>query len=302
MRRRHGSGLLAAGLLLVLVGIGGAHAPKPAPPKGAPPKAAPGPDPKAIEAQRKAMEAQARALMDQQRKVSEHQRKAAETAVRAAMAAHQKAMEIAHKAAMEAARRNHEAQVHALHEAERRANEAREAAKRAATAQEKASLEVREREAKEAHARSVLAHREMEALEARQRRFATASEVVPMDLRVAVRLNQWPARQELAKELHRVRLLLERADHDYDGHRAAAVGHLGKAIGSLWPRNPFKDKDNGGNFEPQKLSDAQLGEAIQLLANDALLITEIQDAKVKDPAYEHVGNAIRELEIALMVR
>jgi hypothetical protein len=244
------------------------------------------------------MEAQHRALLDQQRRISEQQRKHLEGQIKAAIAAHVKAMAARHKEAMEQARLAHEAHVKAAEAAARAAAEAR---RRAITAQERASVAEREREAREAHARAALAHREMEAREARQRRYEMAMNTVPMDLRMAVRLNQGPAMVAIANELHQVRLLLERADHDYDGHRAAAVGHISKAINELHPRNHFKDKDTGGNFEPQALSDAQLGEAIQLLANDAMLLTEVHH-KAAAAASDHVGNAIQELEIALLIR
>src|SRR5262249_42766559 len=150
-------------------------------------------------------------------------------------------------------------------------------------------------------ARAARAHREIEAQEAQHRRYETAVNTVPMDMRIAVRLNHGTAQVAIANQLHQVRLLLERADHDYDGHRAAAVREISKGINELYPRNRCKDKDTGGNFEPQALSDAQLGEAIQGLANDAILLTEVPN-KASATAYGHVGNAIRELEIALLIR
>src|SRR6516225_9793983 len=66
-------------------------------------------------------------------------------------------------------------------------------------------------------------------------------------------------------ELHAVKVLLEKADRDYKGHRAEAVKQITAAIHELRVHKGSKGsgtKVQGGN-EPQSLSDAQLREAIK---------------------------------------
>src|SRR5438270_121061 len=87
-----------------------------------------------------------------------------------------------------------------------------------------------------------------------------------------------PSDVQLADAIHTLRvarLTLEMADHDYGGHRAAAVKDITAAIkqlrhalehvhkGKIIPKGD-KGKVKGGN-EPQAVSDAQLAAAIPAL-------------------------------------
>jgi hypothetical protein len=113
--------------------------------------------------------------------------------------------------------------------------------------------------------------------------------------------DQHAQRESIAQELYKVRVLLEHADHDYKGHRHAAVKEIGHAIGDLWPKNPYKDWDKPIKRERQRLSDAQLREALGLLhqMHDTL---KGMPGKVPAKAAEHVHKAHHEVEVALTVR
>ncbi len=104
------------------------------------------------------------------------------------------------------------------------------------------------------------------------------------------------------KELHEIKLLLERADRDYKGHRAEAVEQITHAIRALEAghKHHHGKKVKGGG-EPQALSDAQLRESIKTLnAVLAQLSTASGPAATKGAV--HVTSAIKELEIALKIR
>jgi hypothetical protein len=133
-------------------------------------------------------------------------------------------------------------------------------------------------------------------------------------------------------ELQAAKQLLMRANHDYQGHRARAVGHVTAAIhalaggqgahkqqshmgqhkggqakkGQQKPGQALKahkagqakkPMGGGGMTEPQAVSDAQLRQAIQQLATVQRQLTG-HHAK----AQSHVGNAIQELHVALQIR
>ncbi len=125
----------------------------------------------------------------------------------------------------------------------------------------------------------------------------------------------------VAAELKTVRTVLEKADHDYDGHRAKAVGEVTKAIHAL--------KGTGVNramltpqqraalraahqakavakqaraavppvHEAQALSDQQLNAALQALTQIAA-----QMGTAAPVAQQHVANAIGELKTALAIK
>ncbi len=83
---------------------------------------------------------------------------------------------------------------------------------------------------------------------------------------------------------------LERADHDYKGHRIEAMKQIeaaGKALG-------VKVRGDGKGHEPQGLSDAQLRTAQGLL--------EQARAELKGKPLRHVNNAIHQLSIALSIK
>jgi hypothetical protein len=104
-------------------------------------------------------------------------------------------------------------------------------------------------------------------------------------------------------ELHAVKVLLQKADHDYKGHRAAAVKHVTAAIHDLRVHKATKTsggKVQGGG-ESQEVSDAQLREAIKgLQVVQKQLAGSNVDRAAK--AAVAVGKAIKELEVALEIR
>jgi hypothetical protein len=111
-----------------------------------------------------------------------------------------------------------------------------------------------------------------------------------------------PYLEHVAK-LHEVKVLLERADHDYKGHRAAAVKEITAAIHTLHPHHkPATGKGGkGGNNEPQALSDAQLKQSIK----DLETIQGHLDRAATAPAAKasaSLGKAMKELNIALEIK
>jgi hypothetical protein len=115
----------------------------------------------------------------------------------------------------------------------------------------------------------------------------------------------------VASELKQIRKLLEMADHDYKGHRAAAVHEITKAIHIIEPPGMKKGlakkglggggKKNTGNNEDQATSDAQLAQAIkqlqavkgQLGANPTGNVALVSASLTK---------AVEELETALKIK
>src|SRR5207245_2063296 len=99
---------------------------------------------------------------------------------------------------------------------------------------------------------------------------------------------------------------LEKADHDYKGHRVKAIEHIHAAIHALHPGTgahkqaaPGKKPaaTTGGN-EPQKVSDGQLRQAV-------LHLKKVQDqlsGEAAPKAVAAIQNAVKELETALEIR
>jgi hypothetical protein len=121
------------------------------------------------------------------------------------------------------------------------------------------------------------------------------------------RLKKAAARQQealalapIAAELHAVKVLLERADRDYQGHRAAAVKEISAALRILVQRQKNKGGKPGGG-EPQALSDAQLGEAVAALGKVWSQLASLPTPRAAK-ASGHVGTAIKELQVALTIK
>jgi hypothetical protein len=103
-------------------------------------------------------------------------------------------------------------------------------------------------------------------------------------------------------ELHRIKALLEKADHDYKGHRAAAVKEITAAIHDLAAHHhhhPHAMPGKGGNNEPQALSDAQLREAREQLRT---VHKQLAAAGAPGKAVTAVEKAIKELDRALEIK
>jgi hypothetical protein len=100
--------------------------------------------------------------------------------------------------------------------------------------------------------------------------------------------------------------LLERADHDYKGHRARAVHEITAAIHAVegrphharrLPHIPKPHAHRPARTEPQAVSDAQLRQAIQQLA-----AVEAQLGTLHPKARAAIAAAVRELHTALRIR
>jgi hypothetical protein len=104
--------------------------------------------------------------------------------------------------------------------------------------------------------------------------------------------------------LHGVRLLLESADHDYMGHRSAALKEINGTIkvlqaGYAHIKHP-KDTAKGNN-EPQALSDAQLREAVKVLTVIQKKMSSAPGATANLSA-NALATAITEMEMALAIK
>ncbi|PWU09826.1 MAG: hypothetical protein C5B50_26580 [Verrucomicrobia bacterium] len=90
--------------------------------------------------------------------------------------------------------------------------------------------------------------------------------------------------------LHHAYATLERADHDYKGHRHEAMKQI-EAAAKLLGVNLHGD---GKGHEKQGLSDEQLRAALGML--------EQARGEVKGKALHHVDNAIKQIHIALKIK
>jgi hypothetical protein len=115
------------------------------------------------------------------------------------------------------------------------------------------------------------------------------------------------------EELHKAKELLEKADHDYDGHRVKAIEDIEKAIHTLHPHHAGKGgksekhepKKSEGGKEPQKKSDGQLREAMKILEEVEKQLHEKHakgGGEHHHKAAEDVKHAIVQLHDALKVR
>lgn len=94
--------------------------------------------------------------------------------------------------------------------------------------------------------------------------------------------------------MHRAYRILASGDHDYHGHRAAAMGQIHQAADLLGLDLKGDDKDR----EKQVLSDDRLREARGLLQN-VLGNSEVKDQK---RVSHHIEQAIKEIDLALRTR
>jgi hypothetical protein len=111
--------------------------------------------------------------------------------------------------------------------------------------------------------------------------------------------------QQIVTELRNIRHLLEKADHDYKGHRAKAVEEIGGAIHALEHGKGAKGKNEKGaagkgSKEPQAESDKQLREALKGLEGVHRQLERGQGEHHKHAAML-VHKAIEQLRVALKV-
>jgi hypothetical protein len=107
-------------------------------------------------------------------------------------------------------------------------------------------------------------------------------------------------------ELHSAKVLLERADRDYDGHRAKAVQHINEALRELGGQSYHAHKSaharhaqhhSGKMREPQVASDVQLREAAALVAK-----AQNQLGAIHPKVQAQLILAEKELAVALKIR
>ena len=96
---------------------------------------------------------------------------------------------------------------------------------------------------------------------------------------------------ELLREAYQI---LERADHDYKGHRHAAMHQIEEAAKHLGVHL----QGDGKGKEPQAVSDAQLRDAKAKLEQAHGMVKGHKNGKVP----EHINHAIRQLDIALSIK
>jgi hypothetical protein len=141
-------------------------------------------------------------------------------------------------------------------------------------------------------------------------------QVTAEPLQVKPRAAQAGGNAQTVKALRETIALLEMANHDYKGHRVKAIHYIRQAIHDLVP--PKKAKPgatkpgaaattttkpaNGGNNEDQRVSDAQLKQAIQQLQTIQSSLANGQGTTGNRPAAATaIGNAIQELQTALKI-
>lgn len=106
---------------------------------------------------------------------------------------------------------------------------------------------------------------------------------------------------ELLTALHQAKTLLDTAIHDYDGHRAKAVGEVHHAIHELSQHHKGTAPKAAATatttpVETQAQSDMQLKQALQILSEVGGNIPKTHKA------VGHVQTAIEELNVALKIK
>ncbi len=97
-----------------------------------------------------------------------------------------------------------------------------------------------------------------------------------------------------ADMMHQAYRILASGDHDYKGHRLAAMKQVKKAADLLGLDLSGDDKDR----EKQVLSDDKLREARDLLTH----VLDNSDVKGQKGISDHVNAAIKQINIALSIR
>jgi hypothetical protein len=94
--------------------------------------------------------------------------------------------------------------------------------------------------------------------------------------------------------LHRAYRILAYGDHDYKGHRAAAMKEVKKAADLLGVDLSGDDRDR----KPQVLSDDDLRQARGLLTQ----VLGASEVKSQDRIARHINGAIKQIDVALAIR
>ena len=109
-----------------------------------------------------------------------------------------------------------------------------------------------------------------------------------------------PASLQLDQALEAIRADLNKADHDYKGHRAAAVHEITHAIhllqhGKVHP-NPGQHFVGGKHNEPQNISDTRLKECIAAIQG-----LTVPPGKHQTQVKAALAKALNDLHVALKV-
>jgi hypothetical protein len=109
------------------------------------------------------------------------------------------------------------------------------------------------------------------------------------------------ANAQLVQQLTGIRTTLNAADHDYDGHRAAAVHQISHAIhllhnGKNHP-NPSQTFVGGAHTEPQAASDAQLRKSMTALQG-----LTVPPGKHQAQVSAAITQAVADLQTALKIK
>jgi len=116
--------------------------------------------------------------------------------------------------------------------------------------------------------------------------------------------------EQIIGELRSIRAVLENADRDYKGHRAAAVHELGVAIHALenhhgmakhHPTGAPNAGEKGGN-EKQEVSDKHLEQAKEHLKHVEMQLTRLPKNEHHMKAEKAIRLAIKELGEALNIK
>jgi hypothetical protein len=113
----------------------------------------------------------------------------------------------------------------------------------------------------------------------------------------------------IVQELHQTKMLLNAADHDYDGFRAKAAHQVTRAIHALVPPHPRTTPKTTPPVapgqrvrEPQAVSDKQLQQAIQQLQVVLNQLGSLPGDARAGAATVHVRSAIQDLQTALKIK
>jgi hypothetical protein len=110
---------------------------------------------------------------------------------------------------------------------------------------------------------------------------------------------------QVVHELHQTRVLLQEANHDYDGFRAKAVHEIGKAMHALHPAHKHKAPKAAvptGGGEDQKVSDMQLAQANKQLQVVIGQLTSAAATPQTTTAVQYLQSAVGHLNTALKIR
>jgi hypothetical protein len=129
--------------------------------------------------------------------------------------------------------------------------------------------------------------------------------------------NQTQVHATLLNELHAIHNTLVQAKHDYDGHRASAVGHVHKAMHELHQEMAHFNKQAAQQLkvpkvteptaqalkqEGQAASDAALQQSVTNLKTVHQQVVTLSQGPHHGQVVHHLNKAIHELHTALKIK